>query len=56
MEGTGESYWFFQNAFGRDSYNGAGLRMKTVNNDRASLPQRQLERRDDELLQRRDLR
>ena len=33
VEGTGESYWFFQNAFGRDSYNGAGITMKTVNND-----------------------
>ena len=33
VEGTGESYWFFVNAFGRDSYNGAGITMKTVNND-----------------------
>ena len=31
--GTGESYWFFQNVFGRDSYDGAGHSMTTVNND-----------------------
>ena len=30
---TGESYWFFQNAFGRDSYDGLGHKMITVNND-----------------------
>jgi Zn-dependent metalloprotease len=37
--GTGESYWFFQNAFGRDSYDGAGHKMITVNNDpRISCP------------------
>ena len=30
---TGESYWFFQNAFGRDSYDGNGRKMITVNND-----------------------
>ncbi len=29
----GESYWFFSNAFGRDSYDGAGATMRTVNND-----------------------
>ena len=23
-DGSGESYWFFNNAFGRDSYDGAG--------------------------------
>ena len=33
VEGTGEAYWLFQNTFGRDSYDGAGSTMKTVNND-----------------------
>ncbi|MCD4535579.1 M4 family metallopeptidase [Nocardioides sp. cx-169] len=33
VEGTGEAYWFFRNAFGRDSYDGAGARMITVNNE-----------------------
>ena len=33
VAGTGESYWLFMNAFGRDSYDGAGATMKTVNND-----------------------
>ena len=31
--GSGEAYWFFRNAFGRDSYDGAGHAMNTVNND-----------------------
>jgi Zn-dependent metalloprotease len=31
--GTGESYWFFENTFGRDSYDGLGHSMTTVNND-----------------------
>ncbi|WP_426246637.1 M4 family metallopeptidase [Nocardioides sp. LHG3406-4] len=31
--GTGEAYWFFKNVFGRDSYDGAGHSMTTVNND-----------------------
>ncbi len=31
--GSGESYWFFDNAFGRDSYDGNGASMNTVNND-----------------------
>jgi Zn-dependent metalloprotease len=31
--GTGESYWFYRNVFGRDSYDGAGHSMTTVNND-----------------------
>jgi Zn-dependent metalloprotease len=31
--GTGEAYWFFRNVFGRDSYDGAGHSMTTVNND-----------------------
>ena len=40
-----------------DSYDGAGLTMRTVNNDPAHrLPERQLERHHDELLQRRHLR
>ena len=30
---TGESYWHFWNAFGRDSYDGAGHEMWVVNND-----------------------
>ena len=33
MNVTGQSYWFFMNAFGRDSYDGLGATMKTVNND-----------------------
>ncbi|MGH3349984.1 MAG: M4 family metallopeptidase [Nocardioides sp.] len=32
---TGESYWLYQNTFGRDSYDGAGAKMITVNNDPA---------------------
>ena len=37
--GSGESYWFFDNAFGRDSYDGDGASMNTVNNDpRISCP------------------
>jgi Zn-dependent metalloprotease len=31
--GTGEAYWLFRNAFDRDSYDAAGHRMNTVNND-----------------------
>ena len=31
--GTGMSYWFFRDTFGRDSYDGAGHSMTTVNND-----------------------
>ncbi|WP_157537653.1 M4 family metallopeptidase [Nocardioides sp. Root190] len=31
--GTGEAYWLFKNSFGRDSYDGAGAKMITVNND-----------------------
>jgi Zn-dependent metalloprotease len=30
---TGETYWLYQNVFGRDSYDGAGATMRTVNND-----------------------
>jgi Zn-dependent metalloprotease len=33
VEGTGESYWLFKNGFDRDSYDGLGSTMKTVNND-----------------------
>ena len=33
LDSTGEAYWFFRNAFGRDSYDGAGHVMTTVNND-----------------------
>ncbi|MET8519287.1 M4 family metallopeptidase [Nocardioides sp. NPDC004968] len=32
---TGESYWLFKNTFGRDSYDGSGSKMVTVNNDPA---------------------
>ncbi|HEY9251316.1 MAG TPA: hypothetical protein VIP06_01575, partial [Nocardioides sp.] len=32
---TGESYWLFKNTFGRDSYDGNGSKMITVNNDPA---------------------
>jgi len=31
--GTAEAYWFYKNTFGRDSYDGAGAQMVTVNND-----------------------
>ena len=30
---SGESYWFFKNAFNRDSYDGDGATRQTVNND-----------------------
>ncbi|MEP9383094.1 M4 family metallopeptidase [Nocardioides cheoyonin] len=33
VQGTGEAYWFFRNTFGRDSYDGKGHSMTTVNND-----------------------
>jgi Zn-dependent metalloprotease len=33
VAGTGEAYWLFKNSFGRDSYDGAGAKMITVNND-----------------------
>lgn len=36
---TGESYWLFKNAFDRDSYDGNGHVMETINNDpRISCP------------------
>jgi Zn-dependent metalloprotease len=39
VNGSGEAYWFFRNVFGRDSYDGAGHVMETVNNDpRISCP------------------
>ena len=54
VEATGDSYWFFRNTFGRDSYDDRGAKMITVNNDPTHrLPQRQLERRHHQLLQRR---
>ena len=31
--GAGETYWMFMNTFGRDSYDGEGAKMRTVNND-----------------------
>ena len=31
--GSGEAYWFFKNVFDRDSYDGNGASMNTVNND-----------------------
>ena len=33
VHSTGDSYWFFANTFGRDSYDGAGKMMRAVNND-----------------------
>jgi Zn-dependent metalloprotease len=33
VRASGESYYFFWNSFGRDSYDGAGATMRTVNND-----------------------
>jgi Zn-dependent metalloprotease len=33
VNSAGESYWMFANTFGRDSYDGAGAVMRTVNND-----------------------
>ncbi|WP_370288163.1 M4 family metallopeptidase [Nocardioides sp.] len=33
VAGTGEAYWLFKNTFGRDSYDGKGSKMITVNND-----------------------
>jgi Zn-dependent metalloprotease len=39
VNSAGESYWLYENAFGRDSYDGAGAIMRTVNNDpRISCP------------------
>lgn len=35
VRSTGEAYWFFQNVFGRDSYDGNGASMLTINNDPA---------------------
>ncbi|WP_157550862.1 M4 family metallopeptidase [Nocardioides jensenii] len=35
VRSTGEAYWFFKNGFGRDSYDGAGAKMRTINNDPA---------------------
>ncbi|MAS54595.1 MAG: hypothetical protein CMJ44_08230 [Pimelobacter sp.] len=33
VNSAGEAYWFYANTFGRDSYDGNGAVMKTVNND-----------------------
>lgn len=33
VRSTGESYWLFENAFGRDSFDGEGATMRSVNND-----------------------
>ncbi|NYE38703.1 Zn-dependent metalloprotease [Nocardioides cavernae] len=39
VNSAGESYWMFENTFGRDSYDGNGAIMRTVNNDpRISCP------------------
>lgn len=35
VRSAGESYWFFNNVWGRDSYDGNGATMRTVNNDPA---------------------
>jgi len=32
---AGDAYWLFANTFGRDSYDGAGATMQTINNDPA---------------------
>jgi Zn-dependent metalloprotease len=33
VQSTGDAYWLFKNVFGRDSFDGLGSIMKTVNND-----------------------
>ena len=33
VRSTGDAYWFFKNGFGRDSYDGDGHVMRTINND-----------------------
>ena len=33
VNSSGEAYWFFENVFGRDSYDGEGAKQITVNND-----------------------
>ncbi len=35
VRSTGDAYWFFANAFGRDSFDGQGATMYTINNDPA---------------------
>lgn len=35
VRSTSEAYWLFKNAFGRDSYDGEGAVMRTINNDPA---------------------
>ena len=57
VNSAGESYWLFDNAFGRDSYDGVGAHDEDgQQRPRHRLPQRQLERPDDQLLRRGDLR
>lgn len=39
ITGSGDAYWFFRHAFGRDSYDGLGHEMRSVNDDpRISCP------------------
>lgn len=33
VKSAGETYWLFRNAFGRDSYDGEGAQMNSINND-----------------------
>ncbi|QIX27020.1 hypothetical protein ncot_10760 [Nocardioides sp. JQ2195] len=35
VKSTGEAYWFFKNGWGRDSFDGEGAPMYTINNDPA---------------------
>ena len=51
---SGHSYYLFFNAFGRDSYDGRARDAVGQQRPHDRLPERQLERRDDQLLQRRD--
>ena len=53
VDSTGEAYWLFNNAFGRDSYDAAGAHMVTVNNDpRIECPNANWNGVDDQLLRR----
>ena len=57
VNSSGESYWFFETAFGRDSYDGDGRQADHGQQRPADqLPQRQLERLDHQLLRRRHVR
>ena len=54
---SGQAYYHFLNAFGRDSYDGAGHEMQSVNNDPTiACPNANWNGADDQLLQRRHLR